>query len=128
MIIKLNKMKINLKILILLCVFIISCKPYHSSDLNIITVEVKDLGKICLDNEEKHNLSQISKINKKFLTSSIYCTVNNVETCLPINDKTFDYNYWYINKDKILNKKVEFYCKNYSTNKSEIKIIYKLVN
>lgn len=121
-------MKKNLKILISLSVLIISCKTYHSSDLNIITIEVKDLGKICLDNKEKHKLSQISKINKKFLTSSIYCTVNNVETCLPINDKTFDYNYWYINEDKILKTKVEFYYKNYSTNKSEIKVIYKLVN
>ena len=95
-------------------------------DLKILSITFLDLGKNCLNNSEVKGLSKISGINEKYLTSSLYCKTDNVKSCFPINDKTFDYDYWNANKEKLVKNKLNVLYKSYTIDNKEIIVIYKI--
>ncbi len=113
-------------LLILNLILLFSCKSHKNFDINKDSVFFNDFGKICLNDSDILSLSKKAKINKRYLTSAFYSDINDTKVCFPVNDKTFDYNYWNMNKDSLFQKKINIYYKSYLVNNTEVKIIYNI--
>lgn len=113
------------KTLIITVIIILQSCKVQLPDLNVLNIKVQDLGKTCLNNSEKSDLSKVSNIKSKYFTSAIYTTVDEKKICLPVNDKTFDYKYYEQNKERVLKYEIQMFYKSYMIRDKEVKIVYK---
>ncbi|SDI31590.1 hypothetical protein SAMN05421846_106107 [Chryseobacterium taeanense] len=118
--------KCLIKILVISGIILLQGCKVQYSDLSVLQLKVQDIGKVCLNSDEKSNLSKISNIKRKYFTSAIYTTVDGKNICFPINDKTFDYNYYKLNEDNIHTKEIKIFYKIFNVNNKEIKVVYKI--
>lgn len=102
-------------IIFLVTIINFGCKSNlnKQNKIEIIEVSILDYGKIHLTNSQILDLSNISKINKKYFTTSLYCYNGNDKINIPINDKLFNHEYFRNHSyDSI--KKVKLFITKYS--------------
>jgi hypothetical protein len=90
-----------------------------------IEVVLRDMAKTTID---KKLTSKFTGINEKKLTTTLYFYDNSKKNIgLPINDETFNYEYFNSNIYKNLeNKRVKLFLDVYKNKSKEIVIIYKI--
>lgn len=104
--------KLNVFILVLL--LNLSCTSQSNLKDNISTIDITNFeyGKMSLPYTQVDYLSKKLKINKKHLTSSLYYHEGSKVIAIPINDKTFNYEY-FNNSDYNSTKKAKLYVQKY---------------
>lgn len=109
--------------IIFLCIS--SCNAQNSPNSKLDVLEIQDFeqGKISYNYQIINEISEITGINKKFLTTSIYFGVKNEQ--IIINDEVFNYND-YDKIKKMKNHKTILKIKRYSINNKEYIITYKI--
>lgn len=97
---KQNYSKMSIKMLIIIALFIFGIvlsqdnkyaifNNLERNNKNEVYIMVKEnFGKLGLN---KDSLSMITGINKKYLTTGNYTTINGINICLPVNDKIFNF-------------------------------------
>lgn len=102
-----------------------SCEAQKPSNSKFEVIEIQDFeqGRISYSYQTVSELSEITGINKKFLTTSIYFGVKNEQ--IIINDEVFNYND-YNRIKKMKNHKTFLKIKRYSINNKEYIITYRI--
>lgn len=119
-------MKSNRIIILLLLIFGLSCQSQTRTNFKSKIIETKQVayGKISPNNDFKL-LSEITGINKSQLTSSIYVRVNNNKKEIPINDNSFNHDF-FNRYDYKSSKSVKIHIQSYETKTGEILIATKI--
>ncbi len=104
---------------------LISCsiKQNKTNTFETINIENFSYGKIGISYDEIDIISNIFKINKKKITSSVYD--KSLGKNFPINDNTFNYIYFGDNTKQIT-KKATLYVKSYFYKGEKKYIAYKI--
>lgn len=100
------------KIFYLILIVLTSCSLKQNKKNNFETIKIENFtyGKLGISYDEIDSISNIFKISKKKITSSIYD--NSSKKSFPINDNTFNYIFFGDNKKQIT-KKATLYVKPY---------------
>lgn len=93
--------------------------------IEIIEISILDYGKIHLTNSQILDLSKISKVNKKYFTTSLYCYNGIDKINIPVNDKLFNHKY-FTNHSYDSIKKVKLFTTKYSFEDKEYLVVIKI--
>ena len=111
--------KLNVFLLVLMMNLSCSSNSYLNNN-NVSTIDITNFeyGKINLPYAQLEYLSKKLNINKKYLNSSLYYHEGAKTLTIPINDKTFNYEY-FNNFDYSSSKKAKLYVEKYTYENKE---------
>ena len=91
-------------------------------------VTINDIGKIGFSYQDIKFISKEFGIEKKFLNSCIYVNSKNETICYPINDSTFNYDYYqkYHMSHPLGNFKARIFYKTKTINSQKINLVFNM--
>lgn len=98
------------KLFYLILFILISCSTKKTNNFETINIENFSYGKLGISYDEIDSISNIFKVERKKITSSVYD--NSLKKNFPINDNTFNYKFFGDNTKQIT-KKATLYVKPY---------------
>lgn len=118
-------MKKILLISMMLILNLCSSQSKKTIEKRTIVVVLNSVGKTSID---KKSTSELTGIKENNLTTSLYFYENSKKIIgLPINDETFNYEYFNSKiYNNIENKRVKLYLNIYKNKSKEISIIYRI--